>query len=308
MVNLSRGQRHFLNIDSISLFDLQDILNGAIRLKSEPFHDILRYRQLAAIFEKPSTRTRASFASGMNQLGGSILTMSSDEMQLGRGESISDTARVLSRYVDLIMLRTDDESKLLELAAYSTVPVINGLTDRTHPCQIMADVMCLVERFGADLKNLVIAWSGDGNNMAVSWVQACVKFGFRLHLACPEGLGVDSEVLSWAARQGGDICEFSSAEAAVNGSDCVVTDCWISMGDDGGNRHNLLEPYRVDENLMSCAKKDAIFMHCLPAHRGEEVTDAVMDSDYSVVWIEAENRLHVQKAIILWCLGLLDSI
>ncbi len=307
MSNLRLGYRHFLNIDSMSLDDLQVILDGAVRLKASPYHDILRYRQLAAIFEKPSTRTRASFASAMNQLGGGILTMTSDEMQLGRGETIADTARVLSRYVDLIMLRTDDEAKLLELAEYSEVPVINGLTDRTHPCQIMADVMCMSEHLG-DVRGKVVAWSGDGNNMAVSWIQAAVKFGFVLHLACPDGLGVDASVLDWARDSGGDIIEFSSAGAAVDGVDCVVTDCWVSMGDDAGGRDNLLRPYAVDEALMGRAKGGAIFMHCLPAHRGEEVTDAVMDGKGSVVWDEAENRLHVQKAIILWCLGKLDEV
>ena len=307
MSYLRSGYRHFLNIDSMSLDDLQIILDGAVRLKGFPYHDILRHRQLAAIFEKPSTRTRASFASAMNQLGGGILTMTSDEMQLGRGETIADTARVLSRYVDLIMLRTDDEAKLLELAEYSSVPVINGLTDRTHPCQIMADIMCMSEHLGG-VEGKVVAWSGDGNNMAVSWVQAAVKFGFVLHLACPDGLGVDVSVLDWARDSGGAIIEFDSAGGAVDGVDCVVTDCWVSMGDDAGGRDNLLRPYAVDEALMGRAKSGAIFMHCLPAHRGEEVTDGVMDGKGSVVWDEAENRLHVQKAIILWCLGLLGEV
>lgn len=311
-LQLGRGQRHFLDIDSLSLVELSRILEAAQMLKLDPRNDLLRHKMLAAIFEKPSTRTRASFSAAVYQMGGSILSMSVAEMQLGRGESIADTARVLSGYADLILLRTDDAAKLLEWARHARVPVINGLTNESHPCQIMADVLCLQECKG-DFAGLRVAWSGAGNNMAASWVHAAVKFGFALHLACPEELPLASEVIEWAHQQGGDIALFDSSAEAVAGCDCIVTDVWVSMGDIEGDfgggtdkfRHNFLRPYQVNEALMGYAKSDAIFMHCLPAHRGEEVESAVIDGVQSVVWQEAENRLHVQKAIMLWCLNLL---
>ena len=257
------------------------------------------------IFEKPSTRTRVSFEVGMRQLGGEPVVLEPSGTQLGRGESVADTARVLSRYVDAIMIRTTAESKLLEMAEYATVPVINGLTDRTHPCQLMADVMTFEERRGP-IAGKVIAWCGDGNNMATSWLHAAVRFGFELRLACPETLEPPEDVVAWARAEGAKITVSHDLEEAVAGADAVVTDVWVSMGDgpdDGGMRHNLLRPYQIDERVMTMAAKDAIFMHCLPAHRGEEVTEAVIDGPQSAVWDEAENRLHAQKGILFWCLG-----
>jgi ornithine carbamoyltransferase len=238
----------------------------------------------------------------MRQLGGDVVMLSSKEMQLGRGETVADTAKVLSRFVDVIMLRTDSEEKLLELAEHATVPVINGLTDRSHPCQIMADVLTFEEHRGP-IAGKVVAWSGDGNNVAASWIHAAVKFGFELRLACPEGLKPPPDLIAWAVAQGGNVSVSGDPEAAVANADCVVTDTWVSMNQaDGETRHNLLAPYRVDRRLMANAKSDAIFMHCLPAHRGDEVTADVIDGPNSVVWDEAENRLHAQKGILTWCL------
>jgi len=233
-----------------------------------------------------------------------VIVLERDGSQLGRGETVADTARVLSRYVDAIMLRTTKEEKLHELAEHATVPVINGLTDRTHPCQLMADVMTFEEHRGP-IAGKRIAWSGDGNNMAASWIHAAARFNFELRLACPEQLMPPPEVLAWARKEGARVSVTSDVAAAVKDADCVVTDIWVSMGDEDhvANRHNLLAPYQVNEQVMALAKPDAIFMHCLPAHRGEEVTAGVIDGPQSVVWDEAENRLHAQKAILCWCLG-----
>jgi len=259
-------------------------------------------KALAMIFEKPSTRTRVSFELAMKQLGGDAVALERGSSQLGRGETIADTARVLSRYVDAIMVRTTKEEKLFELAAAATVPVINGLTDRTHPCQLMADVMTFEERRGP-IAGRVVAWCGDGNNMATSWIHAAVQFGFELRLACPAELPPPPDVVAWANAQGGKIRVTTAVEDAVKGADCVVTDVWVSMGEhEPTNQHNLLRPYQVDERVMALADKDAIFMHCLPAHRGEEVTASVIDGPRSAVWDEAENRLHAQKGILAWCL------
>ena len=259
-------------------------------------------KALAMIFEKPSTRTRVSFELAMKQLGGDAVALERGSSQLGRGETIADTARVLSRYVDAIMVRTTKEEKLFELAAAATVPVINGLTDRTHPCQLMADVMTFEERRGP-IEGRVVAWCGDGNNMATSWIHAAVQFGFELRLACPAELPPPPDVVAWANAQGGKIRVTTAVEDAVKGADCVVTDVWVSMGEhEPTNQHNLLRPYQVDERVMALADKDAIFMHCLPAHRGEEVTASVIDGPRSAVWDEAENRLHAQKGILAWCL------
>ena len=255
------------------------------------------------IFEKPSTRTRVSFEQAVRQLGGDAIVLERESSQLGRGETVADTARVLSRYVDAIMLRCTREEKLLELAANADVPVINGLTDRTHPCQIMADVMTFEEHRGP-IAGKAVAWSGDGNNMATSWIHAAVQFGFELRLATPAELPPPSDVMAWAAARGARVHVTADPVAAVSGADCVVTDVWISMGDTGAaDHHNLLAPYRVDSAMMAHAGDDAIFMHCLPAHRGEEVTAAVIDGPQSVVWDEAENRLHAQKGILLWALA-----
>jgi ornithine carbamoyltransferase len=257
---------------------------------------------LALIFEKPSTRTRVSFESGMKRLGGDVVVLNGSDLQLGRGESVADTARVLSRYVDCIMIRTFSEATLHELAENATVPVINGLTDQSHPCQLMADIMAFEEHRGP-IKDKVIAWSGDGNNMAVSWIQAAVQFDFVLRIACPQELMPPQEVLAWARAKGGRIEVTQDPAAAAAAADAVVTDTWVSMGDDDSNRHNLLAPYRVDQALMDHAKPEAVFLHCLPAHRGEEVTAEVIDGPQSIVFDEAENRLHSQMAILSWCLS-----
>jgi ornithine carbamoyltransferase len=255
------------------------------------------------IFEKPSTRTRVSFEVAMRHLGGDTIFLNTADTQLGRGETVADTARVLSRYVDAIMIRTNQPGKLDELARHASVPVINGLTDSSHPCQLMADVMTLQEKKGP-LKGKVVAWSGDGNNVAASWVHAAVRFGFDLRIACPDELSPSQRLLEWAQREGGRVHLTTEPLEAVAGADCVVTDTWISMGDEANvNRHNMLTPYRVDEYLMAHAKPDAIFMHCLPVKRGEEVTAGVIDGPQSVVFDEAENRLHAQKGILAWCLG-----
>jgi len=298
--------RHFLDLDKLPAEELRRILALGTDFKQHRPPDgdprPLAGKALAMIFEKPSTRTRVSFELGMRQMGGETIVLERDGSQLGRGETVADTARVLSRYVDVIMLRTTDEEKLLEMAEHATVPVINGLTDRTHPCQLMADVMTFEEHLGP-IAGRKIAWSGDGNNMATSWIHAAERFGFELHLACPEELRPPPEVVDWACRQGAKIVVTSDVEAAVADADCVVTDTWISMGGQvSADRHNMLRSYQVDERLMQRAKKDAIFMHCLPAHRGEEVTPSVIDGPQSAVWDEAENRLHAQKGILYWCL------
>jgi ornithine carbamoyltransferase len=229
--------------------------------------------------------------------------MSANDSQLSRGETVADTARVLSRYVDAIMIRTTQVSKLEELAQHATVPVINGLTDQSHPCQLMADVMTLEEKKGS-AQGKIVAWSGDGNNVATSWIHAAVRFDFDLRIACPEALQPPQRVLDWARAQGGRVLVTSAPEQAVADADCVVTDTWVSMGVEASvNRHNMLAPYRVDERLMARAKPDAVFMHCLPAKRGEEVSAGVIDGPQSVVWDEAENRLHAQKGILTWCLA-----
>ncbi len=297
--------RHFLDLDRFRPEALRTILEAGKRSKAAPLTDKpLAGKALAMIFEKPSTRTRVSFELGIRQLGGEAIVLEPSGSQLGRGETIADTARVLSRYVDAIMIRTTREEKLLELAEFATVPVINGLTDRTHPCQLMADVMTFEEHRGP-IAGKVIAWSGDGNNMATSWIHAAVRFGFELRLACPKQLQPPEEIVEWAEKEGGRIVITDDPVAAMKEADCVVTDTWVSMGDDVGDsmrRHNILRQYQVDEKLMAAAKPDAIFMHCLPAHRGQEVTEAVIDGPQSVVWDEAENRLHAQKGILLWCM------
>ena len=268
--------------------------------KDEP----LKGRMLALIFERPSTRTRVSFEVGMRQLGGETLVLSSHDMQLGRGETIADTAKVLSRYVDGIMIRAARHSNLTELAEAATVPVINGLTNLTHPCQVMADVMTLEEHV-APLKQLTVSWVGDGNNVAASWIHAVGRLGGKLKIGAPKELAPAPEVMAWAAAQGANVEVMTSPEEAVSGAHCVITDAWVSMHDtDAASRHNLLKPYQVNKRLMDAAGPDAKFMHCLPAHRGEEVTDEVMDSANSLVFDEAENRLHIQKSILLHCLGI----
>ena len=301
------GPVHFLDLDRFDAATLRRILELAGGLKRRRVMrtdaSLLAGRTLAMIFERPSTRTRVSFELAMLQLGGDALMLTDSESQLGRGETMADTARVLSRYVDAIMIRTNDQRKLWELAQHATVPVINGLTDQSHPCQLMADVMTYEEHRGS-IEGRIVAWSGDASNVARSWVHAAVRFDFRLRLACPPPLQPRGPLLDWARAEGGDVILTERPEAAVEDADLVVTDTWFSMGVEQAEvRHNQLLPYRVDEALMARAKPDALFMHCLPAHRDQEVTAAVIDGPQSVVWDEAENRLHAQKAILAWCLA-----
>jgi len=259
---------------------------------------------LAMIFEQPSTRTRVSFEVAMHELGGTSIMLSPVDMQIGRGETIADTAFVLSRYIDAIMLRTGSHGKLQELGAHATVPVINGLTNLSHPCQVMADVMTFEEKKGS-IDGATIAWLGDANNVATSWVHGAARFGYALRLACPKEFKPAPGLLAWAKSEGASVEVSRDPHAAARGADCVVTDVWVSMGDgeDKKKRKNLLKPFQVDRVVMANAKPDAIFMHCLPAHRGDEVAAEVIDGPQSVVWDEAENRLHVQKAILAWCLN-----
>jgi ornithine carbamoyltransferase len=307
----SRSPRHFLDLDHIDGRTLRRIVDmgHAMKRAGKRVPDELRPAGIAdavlmLIFEKPSTRTRVSFDVAMRQLGGQTLALNHTDMQVGRGEPISDTAKVLSRYVDVIMIRANKHETLGEFAGHATVPVINGLTDRTHPCQIVADIMTVEERLGA-IGGRRIAWSGDGNNVAASWIQAAARLGFKLTLACPPQLNPERGILDWAKAQGADIELTDDSAAAVAGADCVVTDTWVSMGqqDDTRRRKQLLAPYAVDGDLMRKAAPDAIFLHCLPAYRGSEVAAEVIDGPQSAVWDEAENRLHAQKAILAWCLG-----
>ena len=301
---------HFIDINQVSADDLRAILDDA-KVRKHGRHGRtgqadtdtdkpLKGRMLAMVFEKPSTRTRVSFEVAMAQLGGQAIVLRGDDMQLGRGETIADTAAVLSRYVDAIMIRTHDHSSIVELAEHATVPVINGLTDKSHPCQIVADIQTFEEHFDT-IAGKRIAWIGDGNNVAVSWIHAAKLLDFTLALSCPDELNVPAELIDWA----GDALELSdSPQAAATGAHCLVTDTFVSMGDkDAESRHRLLAPYQVTEALMALADPEAVFMHCLPAHRGDEVTAEVIDGPRSVVFDEAENRLHAQKAILAWCLS-----
>jgi ornithine carbamoyltransferase len=298
--------RHFLDIGELPLKDLRTILDASNAMKAKlQAHEKgvkpLDGKTMAMIFDRPSTRTRVSFDVGMRQLGGESIMLTGTEMQLGRGETIADTARVLSRYVDAIMIRILNHEALLELAAHATVPVINGLTRRSHPCQVMADLMTFEEHRGS-IAGKTVAWTGDDNNVLLSWAQAAERFKFQLNIATPPELAPKKPMRDWIKETSAPIMIGDDPEAAVRGADCVVTDTWVSMGDkDGEHRHNLLRPYQVNAKLMSLAKPDAIFMHCLPAHRGEEVTDEVIDGPQSVVFDEAENRLHAQKGILAWC-------
>jgi len=301
--------RHFLDIDALPRQTLRAILDDAHAMKAlgrSHLPDKVNVRQgavLAMIFEQPSTRTRVSFEVAMHELGGTSIMLSPADMQIGRGETIADTARVLSRYVDAIVLRTGTHGKLLELAAHATVPVINGLTNLSHPCQVMADVMTFEEKKGS-IEGATVAWLGDANNVATSWVHGAARFGYALKLGCPEKFKPAPELLVWAKAEGASVKVGHDPHAAARNADCVVTDVWVSMGDgeDKKKRKSLLKPFQVDRAVMACAKHDAVFMHCLPAHRGDEVTAEVIDGPQSVVWDEAENRLHVQKAILAWCL------
>jgi ornithine carbamoyltransferase len=295
--------RHFLDLRDHDAATLRAMLDLAAGFKAGGAARPLTGRTVALVFTKPSTRTRVSFEVAVRQLGGDAVVLSDKEMQLGRGETVADTARVLSRYVDAIMLRTDAASKLHEMAEHATVPVINGLTAESHPCQVLADVMTFEEHRGP-IAGQTIAWCGDGNNVARSWIEAAARFGFALRLATPPALRPPAALLAWAREQGAAVEVLDDPTAAVAGARCVLTDTWVSMSDDPlSARHNLLAPYRVDEALMARAAPDAIFMHCLPAHRGEEVTAGVIDGPQSMVFDEAENRLHAQKGVLAWALG-----
>ncbi len=300
-----RAIRHFLDLVDISPQELRGILKAGKAMKKDPSKSsvALEGRTLAMIFDKPSTRTRVSFDVAMRQLGGGTIVLTGQEMQLGRGETMADTARVLSRYVDAILIRELDHAMVVELARHATVPVINGLTRQSHPCQVLADVMTFEEHRGL-IRGKTVAWSGATNNVLVSWMHAAEQFEFHLRVATPAELAPKKSLVDWIERSGASIRVGRDPEEAVKGADCVVTDTWVSMGDrNGQRRHNLLKPYQVNVALMSQAKPSAVFMHCLPAHRGEEVTDEVIDGPQSIVFDEAENRVHAQKGILAWCFG-----
>ena len=299
--------RHFLDLTDIEPAVLRMMIDEARRLKEMrgrgEFVKPLADKKLAMIFEKNSTRTHVSFEVAMMELGGQGIYLNGNQLQLGRGESIADTARVLSRYVDGMLLRTHNHAMLTDLAAYATVPVINGLTQLSHPCQLMADIMTYEEHRGA-IAGKTVAWLGDGNNVANSWIMAAQQFEFALRLACPAQLQPDDNILTLARARGAEVTIVETPQEAAKGAHIVTTDTWVSMGDkDAERRMALLAPYQVNDALMALASKDAVFMHCLPVHRGEEVTASVIDGAQSVVWDEAENRLHAQKAILLWCFG-----
>lgn len=303
--------RHFLDLDQIDAKTLRALISEAAARKAArkglpqgatDQDKPLDGHVLAQLFEKQSTRTRVSFQVGMTQLGGQVLTLNREELQLGRGETISDTAQVLSRYVDAIMIRTTSHDTLLELASGASVPVINGLTNLSHPCQIIADILTYEEHRGP-IKGRKIAWIGDGNNVCASWIHAAAQFDFTLAIAAPKKYQPADDLIKAASAKGGRIEVTENIREAADRADCLVTDTWVSMGDkDADERRKLLNPFQIDASVMACASKDAIFMHCLPAHRGEEMTADVIDGPQSVVFDEAENRLHAQKAILLWCL------
>ncbi len=302
--------RHFIDIADLDSKTLRRIIDAAHAMKKAGKRVPAAFRPkgiedatLVMIFEKPSTRTRVSFDVAMRQLGGESLSLNHTDLQLGRGESVADTARVLSRYADAIMIRANAHATVVGLADYASIPVINGLTEKSHPCQIMADVQTFEEHLGP-IKGRTVAWVGDGNNVAVSWMHAAARFGFTLRLACPKSLYPEDEALEWARTEKAAVSVSDDPEKAVRGADCVVTDTWVSMGQsDAAKRKKLLAGFAVDAKLMSKAAKGAVFMHCLPAYRGHEVTADVIDGPQSVIWDEAENRLHAQKAILAWCLG-----
>ncbi len=304
------GIRHFVDLTDIPREELRGMIESSIAMKTARKKSRasekkpLTGQMLAMIFDKPSTRTRVSFDVAMRQLGGETIVLTGPEMQLGRGETIADTARVMSRYVDAIMIRTLDHAIVSELARHASIPVINGLTKFSHPCQIMADVMTFEEHRGS-IRGRTVAWTGNSNNVLTSWMHAAERFEFALKVANPAELKPNKSLLDWISKSGAAIQVMDDPEQAVAGADCVVTDTWVSMGDEQAkaNRHNLLKPYQVNAKLIAAAKPDALFMHCLPAHRGEEVTDEVMDGPHSVVFDEAENRLHAQKGILTWCLN-----
>ncbi len=301
----ANGVRHFLDLAEIPADELRRVLDLSKDLKAKRKSGSedkpLAGKSLAMVFDKPSTRTRVSFDLAMRQLGGETIMLTGQEMQLGRGETIADTARVLSRFVDAIMIRILSHEDLEELAEYATVPVINGLTRISHPCQVMADVMTFEEHRG-DIAGATVAWTGDANNVLASWIHAAKQFDFAMKVATPKELAPSKALKEFVKSTKANVKFMRDPEDAVKDADCVITDTWVSMGDkEAERRHNLLKPYQVNAALMAKAGKDAIFMHCLPAHRGEEVTNEVMDGPQSVVFDEAENRLHAQKGILAWC-------
>jgi ornithine carbamoyltransferase len=296
--------RHFLDLIEVPAADLRGMIETAraIKKRRDRSEHLLAGKTLAMIFERPSTRTRVSFEVAMRQLGGDAMLLTAEEMQLGRGETLADTARVLSRYVDAIMIRMLDPAAVSELARHATIPVINGLTRHSHPCQVLADVMTFEEHRGP-IRGRTVAWTGDATNVLTSWMHAAARFDFNLRVATPAELAPKKPLIEWVKSSRASITLGTDPDEAVRGADCVVTDTWVSMGErNGARRHNLLKRYQVNERLIARAKPDAIFMHCLPAHRGNEVTDEVMDGPHSVVFDEAENRLHAQKGILTWCL------
>lgn len=307
---MAKNIRHFLDLDEIAANDLRAILDAGHAMKKAGKRTPkslcppdIEDDVLVMIFEKPSTRTRVSFDVAMRQLGGQSIMLNNTDLQLGRGESIADTARVLSRYIDAIMIRADSHQTLLDLAKWASVPVINGLTDATHPCQIMADLMTFEEHLGP-IKGKTIAWVGDGNNVAASWIHAAERFDCTLRLACPEALMPEQKFVDWAKDHKADVQISTDPAVAVKDAHCIITDTWVSMGQkDAEHRKKTLEPYRVDDALMAKADPKAIFMHCLPAYRGHEVTESVLEGPQSVIFDEAENRLHAEKAVLAWCLG-----
>jgi ornithine carbamoyltransferase len=308
------AMNHFLDIDKTSQADLRSMIDQARAMKDArtglPKGTLdadapLAGRMIALIFEKPSTRTRVSFDVGARQMGAETMVLSGKEMQLGHGESIADTAKVLSRYVDLIMLRTFEEATLHEMAEHATVPVINGLTDASHPCQIMADIVTYEEHRGP-IRGRKFVWSGDGNNVCTSWLHAAGQFGFDLTFTGPETLDPNPRAVAFARSKGSTVEITRDPLVAAKGADAIVTDTWVSMHDPESareRRHNQLRPYQVNAAMMGQGKPDALFMHCLPAHRNEEASNEVMDGPQSVIFDESENRLHAQKAILRWCLG-----
>ena len=305
--------KNFINISDISKVDLRKILDNA-KSRKEKRSNLnknsidpdapLDGKILIMLFEKPSTRTRISFDLAVKQLGGKSLILNPDEIHYGSGaESLHDTAKVLSQYADIVMLRTHAHKNVLEFSKNLNIPIINGLTNLSHPCQIMSDVMTFEELKGP-IKNKKIAWLGDGNNVVYSLIEAAVQFEFQLSIACPKGYEPDKKILQWAKKNNGSISITKNPLEASNNADCVITDKWVSMGDkiNKNKKKNALKPYQVNKKIMKSAKKDSIFMHCLPANRGEEVTNDVMDGKQSAVWLEALNRIHAQKSIIEWCL------
>ena len=299
--------RHFLDIRDLSTDQLSALLDHAAEMKAahkagraQP--QPLAGKSVAMIFDKQSTRTRLSFEVGISQLGGQPIMLSASDMQIGRGETMQDTACVMSRYVDAINIRCFQHETLTSLAEHASVPVINALTERSHPCQILADLQTMIERHGA-LDGQIVTWVGDGNNVTTSWIEASARFGFQLRITCPQAYTPPAELLAWARGEGADIVLYDNAEEAVTDSQTVVTDVWISMGDDEGSRATDFQPFQVTGDLMKRAAGDAIFMHCLPAWRGMEVTADVIDGPQSAVFDEAENRLHAQKAVLSWCVA-----